>query len=89
MSKPTFMKVQHVSDNTLHYVDRREGDPTQFWNFYFEGYSIADRGEDYYVTGMLSLHDGEVVDFDGVFDLPDDVVAILKEMGYVCPWREE
>jgi hypothetical protein len=53
-----------------------------------EGYSVTDRGEDYYVEGMLALHDGECQDFDGCFDLPDDVVEILLEMGYVCPWRQ-
>jgi len=83
------MRVQRLTGDLYHYVDRREGNPTEFWNFYFEGYSVADRGDDYYVEGMLALHDGVCDDFDGVFDLPDDVVSILKEMGFECPWRDE
>lgn len=89
MSKPTFMKTTKVSEDGafLHYVDRREGSPTEFWNFFYEGYDVSEKGEEYYVEGMLALHNGVCEDFDGSFDLPDDVVVILSQMGYDCPWR--
>ena len=89
MTKPTFMRVTMHDDERLSYVDRRPVPPDHFWNYFFEEYSIADRGEEFHAEGMLALHDGVCKDFDGVFDLSDRVVAILKEMGYECPWLEE
>lgn len=46
-------------------------------------YSI-DGGEYDYISGMLIVEDGEVVDFDGCYDLPKAVRITLKEMGIEC-----
>jgi hypothetical protein len=43
MSNPTFMRVQRLTGDTVHYVDRRDVEATEFWNFFFEGYSVTSK----------------------------------------------
>ena len=85
---PTFMRIEKIVDGILYFVDRRACPATDFHNFYYEAYSIPDRGEEYHVEGLLALHSGKCQDFDGSFDLPSVVKEILLEMGYICPWDE-
>lgn len=49
---------------------------------WFEIYDIRTAGDEWYAEGGLWFEDKEVVDFDGVFDLPVCIKEKLKELGY-------
>ena len=46
----------------------------------FEMYDVESGGNEFYGTGMLVIQDGVLYDYDGVFELPKEVLDILKEM---------
>ncbi len=46
----------------------------------FEMYDVESGGHEFYGTGMLVIQDGVLYDYDGVFELPKEVLDILKEM---------
>ena len=50
-------------------------------NARFELYDVESGGEEFYSAGMLGIDDGVLYDYDGVFELPIEVLDILKEMG--------
>jgi len=47
----------------------------------FELSDVESGGHDFYSAGMLGIDDGVLYDYDGVFELPKEVLDILKEMG--------
>lgn len=49
---------------------------------YFELYDIASGGNDWYAEGGLWFDNKTLVDYDGVFELPEQIVNKLDEMGY-------
>ena len=49
---------------------------------WFEVYDIETEGNEWYAEGGLWFKDKEVVDYDGVFALPNCVEEKLKELGY-------
>lgn len=51
----------------------------------FEYYVDLDE-DDYYIEGALTLEGKEVIDFDGCFDLPQEVKTALTEHGYIITW---
>jgi len=46
----------------------------------FEMYDVESGGDEFYGTGMLVIEDGVLYDYDGVFQLSQDVIDILNEM---------
>jgi hypothetical protein len=44
-------------------------------------FEFYDEGEDWYAEGTLSIRDGVLVDYDGVFALPDFVMDWLQMQG--------
>lgn len=53
-------------------------DPDYGW---FEIYDHKTGGEDWYAEGSLRIDDNELIDYDGVFDLPFFVKTQLREWG--------
>ena len=49
---------------------------------WFEMYDEETGGEDLYAEGCLIFNDKELVDYDGVFELPDEILDKLEEHGY-------
>jgi hypothetical protein len=49
---------------------------------YFEFYDIKTGGDSWYAEGGLWFKGKELVDYDGVFDLPDFIKDKLIELGY-------
>lgn len=46
---------------------------------------VYSNDQEEYVDVGLSVEDGELVDYDGVFSLPREVVAVLREAGVRVP----
>jgi len=46
----------------------------------FELYDVESGGNEFYGEGMLEISDGVLYGYDGVFELPKEVLDILKEM---------
>ncbi len=46
----------------------------------FELYDVESGGNEFYGEGMLEISDGILYGYDGVFELPKEVLDILKEM---------
>lgn len=49
---------------------------------WFELYDEESGGEDFYAEGCLIFNDKELVDYDGIFELPDEILDKLEEHGY-------
>lgn len=48
---------------------------------FFEIYDLKTGGQDWHAEGSLSIHENELLDYDGVFDLPFFVKVQLREWG--------
>ena len=48
---------------------------------WFEMYDEESGGEDYYAEGGLEFYKNELVGYDGVFDLDENIINCVKEMG--------
>lgn len=46
----------------------------------FELYDVESGGNEFYGEGMLDISDGILYGYDGVFELPKEVLDVLKEM---------
>jgi hypothetical protein len=80
------MKTTYLNFKDTKYMGRRkqgEGyvDHLSAWQYWWE-YRDGTEG------GMLWIdwHTGQVIDYDGAFDLPDYVKEELKVMGVDCDW---
>jgi hypothetical protein len=51
---------------------------------WFEFYDIDSGGEKWYAEGGLWFDGKDVMDFDGVFELPEEIMTKLNELGYDC-----
>ena len=49
---------------------------------WFEMYDEESGGEDFYASGGLWFTNNRLVDYDGVFSLPDEILDKLDEAGY-------
>lgn len=49
-------------------------------------WEIISTNDDGYGEGSLFVENMEVVDFDGAFDLPNNIKKILKTLGYKLDW---
>jgi hypothetical protein len=49
-------------------------------------WEIESTNDDGYGEGSLYVENMEVVDFDGAFDLPNNIKKILKTLGYALNW---
>ena len=49
-------------------------------------WEIMSTNDDGYGEGSLFVENMEVVDFDGAFDLPNNIKKILKTLGYALNW---
>jgi hypothetical protein len=49
-------------------------------------WEIESTNDDGYGEGSLFVENMEVVDFDGAFDLPNNIKKILKTLGYALNW---
>jgi len=49
-------------------------------------WEIESTNDDGYGEGSLFVENMEVVDFDGAFDLPNNIKKILKTLGYKLDW---
>ena len=49
---------------------------------WFEFYDIDSKGEDFHAEGGLWFKEKELIDYDGVFELPETIFDKLGEMGY-------
>jgi hypothetical protein len=49
-------------------------------------WEIISTNDDGYGEGSLYVENMEVVDFDGAFDLPNNIKKILKTLGYALNW---
>ena len=45
-------------------------------------YQSDDDDEETYVEGGLWFEGNEVVDYDGIYELPDEVKLAIRDMGY-------
>ena len=48
---------------------------------WFEMYDEESGGEDYYAEGVLEFDENKLVGYDGVFDLDENIIDCVKEMG--------
>lgn len=46
-----------------------------------EVYDTKSGGDDHHAEIGLIVEDGEIVDYDGVFDLPKEVLSMCEELG--------
>ena len=46
-------------------------------------YDEESRGDDYYAEGGLWFNGNELTDYDGVFDLDENIIDCVKEMGAI------
>ena len=76
MKKETFEKKLKIGivEYTVQMIDKDYG--------CFEFYDIDTGGERLYAEGGLWFDGKELVDYDGVFQLPLPVIDKLKEWGY-------
>ena len=88
--KKDFKKVKYVgweSTYTPHIDrDKRTMQYTVIWDKddqrgSFELYDEESGGEDYYGEGGLWFEGNELVDYDGVFEIDDEVVKCLEDWG--------
>ncbi len=88
--KKDFKKVKYVGWESTHtpYVDRekRTMQYIVIWDKddqrgSFELYDEESGGEDYYGEGGLWFEGNELVDYDGVFEIDQEVVKCLKDWG--------
>ena len=49
---------------------------------WFEFYDTETEGEHWYAEGMLWFDGIKLVDYDGVFDLPHEILTKLNELGF-------
>ena len=49
---------------------------------WFELYDLESGGDEWYAEGGLWIDNKTITGYDGVFCLPDSVIAKLKEMGF-------
>lgn len=49
---------------------------------WFELYDEETSGEDFYAEGCLIFSGKELIDYDGIFDLPSEILDKLEERGY-------
>jgi len=50
----------------------------------FEFYDTETGGEAWYAEGGLWFEGKELTDYDGVFELPTEIINILEKAGYDC-----
>lgn len=65
-------------DNVKLHVTVVQSDDDYGW---FEIYDLKTGGNDWYAEGSLRIDDNELIDYDGVFDLPFFVKTQLREWG--------
>ena len=52
---------------------------------YAEVYDTKTGGQNQYVEIRLTFCDGELVDYDGIFEIPHDLVKMIEDLGFkVC-----
>jgi len=49
---------------------------------WFELYDEESGGEGFYAEGCLIFEGKELIDYDGIFELPDEILDKLEEHGY-------
>lgn len=49
---------------------------------YFELYDTKTGGENWYAEGGLWFEGKELIEYDGVFSLPTEIINKLEELGY-------
>ena len=85
-----FKKVMHVGyETSMSPIVEREKKTMQYsvgWDKeegtgWFEMYDEESGGEDYYAEGGLWFDGKELNDYDGVFELDENVVKCLKDWG--------
>jgi hypothetical protein len=87
--KSEFKVVQHVAmETSMGLVTERVKrtmdytvcvDGTHGW---FEMYDEETGGRDFYAEGQLIFEGNTLVDYDGIFELPEDILDKLDEAGY-------
>jgi hypothetical protein len=74
----SFLVLKSQEDIKLHVTVGINSD-TYGW---FEFYDKQTAGEEWYAEGGLWFRDNELIDYDGVFSLPNFVLDKLQELGY-------
>lgn len=83
--------MQTNKSHTLEFEVKHKNGSTYAWEVvvhpdknhgYFEGYNVTEGAEEFHVEGCLWFEGKVLVDYDGVFCLPDEVENALKEIGY-------
>lgn len=54
----------------------------------FEFYDTDTGGDEWYAEGGLWFEGKELVDYDGVFALPAEIINILEKAGYDCSYAK-
>jgi hypothetical protein len=55
----------------------------------FEFYDIKSGGENWYASGGIWFDENKCInDYDGVFELPNEIIEKLKEIGYDTSYVE-
>ena len=50
---------------------------------WFEMHDEESGGEDFYAEGVLEFNGKRLTGYDGVFELPDEIVNKIVELGYI------
>lgn len=95
--KHTFKIVSSmVLENSFGIIDKEKSvelDVTIGFNSdeygWFEFYDINTGGNTWYAEGGLSFENKELIDYDGVFELPDFIIEKLEELGYDASYAKD
>jgi hypothetical protein len=83
-------KTTLTLENSFGLIDRQKNVAVRFTlglhdggeTGWFEFYDTSTGGDLWYAEGMLWFERDKLVDYDGVFELPIQIVNKLKEIGY-------
>ncbi len=80
--------ISTVDGNGMHLTDAKQGVWVEVWKNESRGICSAevyDDSQEEYAEVGLWVENGELVDYDGVFSLPEQVVKVLRELGVKVP----
>lgn len=89
-NKTVVKKVNLIEETSFGVTDKQKGVKVSFQVVkkedeadygFFEIYDVPSDGEHWYAEGGLWFEGDTLIDYDGVFDLPEEVLDILESEG--------